>query len=48
MITMYKITYYDTEEKKPKVAWVADYIRAIIYTNELSGNPRYMNVKMEG
>ena len=48
MIAMHRISYYDTLEKKPVVIWIPDYIRAIIYTNELSGNPRYVNVKMEG
>lgn len=48
MIDMYKISYYDTLEERPVVIWISDYIRAIVYTNELSGNPRYLNVKMEG
>lgn len=48
MIAMYRISYYDTLKKKPMVIWIPDYIRAIIYTNELSGNSRYINVKMEG
>lgn len=45
---LYRITYYDTLEKKPVVVWISGYIRAIIYANELSGDPRYLNVKMEG
>lgn len=45
---MYRIRYYDTLEQRPVVIWISGYIRAIIMANELSGNPRYLNVKMEG